>query len=917
MSIGDTAQLARRCERLGSFVGRGAELDQVRRLLASKRVVTLVGPPGVGKTRLALQLGADLGLTSASEVCVIELADAASAGDVAGVVSAALGVTPGCFLGHALDGRGDLLVILDNCEHMVEGCNAVVGAIVAAGDGPRVLATSQVPLGLRDEAVFRLAPLSLPAADEVRMPEAFVHSEAVQLFCARAEAAGSTFLPNASNAAAVVELCRCLDGLPLAIELAAPLVVALSPEAMVDQLERDSNLSWQAWPDSLPRHHSPEAALKWSCGLLGGGERTLLRSLGVFAASFDAEMAQAVCAPEVGGAQVRSSLATLTQRSLVVVADGSGPHPHPRYRLLDNMRRVLGAELDHSPEGREVRARHARWCLGLVDAAGDPDRDQDWCQRLHVDPAEVTAALQWALEAADAELAFALVRAQVALCRRRGEHASAREWLERVVALEAPAPASLRAKVLLEAGGMAAVGGDLPAAMAHLRQSAAAYHGEGDHQGEACALSTLGFVSLLGEEPAAGLDSLDQGVATARAGCGDASLAEALAASGRARLLVGEVALAEEHFSESLVLARRTGHHTVLAQASAGLGQVSIVQGRYEPAARLLSDALVRSREENEPHATAVALAGLGELARLQGQDSEAQERFEECATLGREAQVPYPLGRALVGLGRLAQARGQLTEANQRFEEALRTANQAHIPFLVGPSFLGLGEVSLMRGETSPARALLVEALAVARSAADKLGQASALFSLGRLARIQGELEKASLLHCEALELRTEVGDQAGIADSLEAMGGLTVGETRAARLFGAAKSLRGAGFIRPTWLQEEYARDVALTYERLSDERFEAAYVDGAGLGSEEAVVYAMSPAPGEHPLEGWEALTRAERRIVDLVARGLSNRDIADELFISARTVQTHLRHVFPKLGVASRSALAKAVLRRRAG
>lgn len=435
MSIGDTSQLAHRCERLGAFVGRGAELEQVRRMLASKRLVTVVGPPGVGKTRLGLQLGADLCLTSASEVCVVELADVVSAGEVAGVVSTALGIAPGCSLGHALDGRGDLLVVLDNCEHMVEACATVVGAIVAARDGPRLLATSQVALGLRDEAVFRLAPLHLPQAGEVQLPEAFVHSEAVQLFCARAEAAGGTFLPNASNAAAVVALCRHLDGLPLAIEMAAPLTLALSPEQMLAQLEQGSALPWQAWADSPPRHHTPEAALSRSCGLLGGAERAVLRGLSVFASSFEADVAQAVCAPEAGAAQVRSALTTLTQRSLVV-ADGSGPHP--RYRLLDTMRRVLGAELDRIPTGQRVRARHARWCLGSVDAAGDPGRDQDWCQRLHVDPAEVTAALQWALEAVDAEVAFALVRAQVALCRRRGEHASAREWLERVVASKRP-----------------------------------------------------------------------------------------------------------------------------------------------------------------------------------------------------------------------------------------------------------------------------------------------------------------------------------------------------------------------------------------------------------------------------------------------------------------------------------------------
>jgi DNA-binding CsgD family transcriptional regulator len=270
------------------------------------------------------------------------------------------------------------------------------------------------------------------------------------------------------------------------------------------------------------------------------------------------------------------------------------------------------------------------------------------------------------------------------------------------------------------------------------------------------------------------------------------------------------------------------------------------------------------------------------------------------------------------VGLGRLAQARGQLTEANQRFEEALRTANQAHIPFLVWPSFLGLGEVSLMRGETALAHGLLGEALAVARSAADKLGHAAALSSLGRLARTKGEPEKASLLHCEALELRTEVGDRAGIVDSLEALAGLALDKAdaeRGVRLFAAAQVLRDAGLLRPAWLEDEYRAELARAPGGLDSKAFEAAWAAGSSMTLEEAVAHArQAEAPAEKRDRRWEALTEKEREVANLVAKGMTNREVAERLFVSPRTVQSHLSHIYTKLGITNRATLVSEVLRR---
>jgi predicted ATPase/DNA-binding CsgD family transcriptional regulator len=907
---------------LASLVGREREVAELAELLGRWRLVTLTGPPGVGKSRLALEVAAEVAHRRGRRVAFVDLVPLREPDRVLGALKDALGLgqaqdPPSLAAGVDSVGHDQgVLVVVDNCEHVIDACAEAVEALLRRWPALQVLATSREPLRVGGEVLCPVMPLSVPGPGADPLPGVFVDSDAVRLFYERAAAVQRGFIPTPDTAAMVAELCRRLDGLPLAIELAAALVPVLSPVEIGAHLDDRLSLLALGRRTVPGRHQSLEAALEWSYELLRAPEQVLLRRLSVFAGGFSLAAAEEVCAGgDVGRGEVVGLLTTLVGRSLV---SATATAPTTRYRLLETIGRFAHAKLVEAGEAQQLSQRHARWCVQLVEAAGDARPRSEVLAKLDADRDNVRAALEWAVAEENSELALRLARAQVALCRARGHHREAREWLERGLGLSG-SPAELRAQALAAAGVLAATAGDVAAARARLQESLSLSRASGDPAGAARSLGLLGFVSL-GDDPHWALEALDESVALARSVGEDAGLADALAVVGRAQLLVGDAASSRRHFSEALATARRSGDPTAVANALVGLGAVSVVQGEHRAAEAWLLEGLAVARELPDNHTTAVALAWLGELDRLRGDDDQAQPRLREALELARSAEIPYLEAAALLGLGRLAQARGELAIAGSRFQEALLAARRTGVPYLVAPCLTGLAEVSLSSG-AGPGQ-LLEEALAVARGAGDRLAEASALTVLAKASRAEGHTERAGVLYHQAVGLYSEAGDRVGIADCLEGWAGLASAEgeaARAARLLGAAQSVRDiSGVARAVAYRGGYDADVAAARQALGDDAFEREWAKGVGLPLEEAIAYAArrrGPRPRSH--EGWEALTSTEQQVAELVALGLTNKEVAERLFVSPRTVQSHLRHIFAKLGVATRAALARELLDRRRG
>jgi len=432
------------------LVGRDRDAEDVAKVLARSSILTLVGPPGVGKSRLAADVARRLHGSGSATVVMVDLGRATDAIAVTTLVARAIGANrlsePADEDPTAAEG---VVVVLDDCDRVAPAA-AVAEALVDGG--VRVLATGRRPLGADGEAVWRVPPLRLPQPGHDELPDVFIDSEAVQLFCDRAASADRGFIPISDNAEAIAEICRHLDGLPLAIELAARAVAAYSPAQIAARLGGSLSFLTRGYCTADPRHHSLEASLAWSWEMLSGPEQALLRRLSVFSGTFSDEAAAAVCVgAEVAAAKVFGLLGSLVDKSVLETVTVAG---RTRYRLLHVIRLYghgrlgsFGTELD------ELTARHCQYYLTAVESEGGPDTEGSrFIERLEDDHDNVGSALEWAMAADRAVDALRLGSAYVCLCWARGDHGRARSWLQRLALVAGEAPAELRSAARRAAG---------------------------------------------------------------------------------------------------------------------------------------------------------------------------------------------------------------------------------------------------------------------------------------------------------------------------------------------------------------------------------------------------------------------------------------------------------------------------------
>lgn len=892
---------------LSSFVGRDEAKQAVLSRLRASRLVTLTGAGGVGKTRLAVEVAAKLGAEGVA-VVFVDLAEVAPGDSVLPAVAASVGADSDAHqtgfdavVATVDDDRA--VVVVDNCEHVRASCAAAVRAVLEACAQVQVLATSRQRLGIAGEVTWPVPSLSL--TDDTGVANAF-ECEAVRLFCERAAAVRPGFVPTADDVGAIVEICRRVDGNPLAIELATARVVALSPVDIAVRLDEPLRFLVASQGAITVRHRSLEAVQEWSWALLSPAEKALLARLSVFHAVFTADAVAAVCpGGEVAAEDVVEVLSALVDKSVLVADIGPGG---ASYRLASTLRPFAAAKLAAAGEVEAVADRHACWCAETVAETGVVRAEAGRGERWAVGCADLAVALEWAASSGRAELAVRLGMKLVRGCRAAGDQAAARQWLERVVAASSDAPATLRARVLIDDAWEALKTGQLAAAHTQLEHAVALARQAGDPGSLAQGLAITGFASVIEGDTVAGLTLLADGLALARSTGDPGCLAEVLAAAANARLLVGDIDAAQAASSECRTVAGDAAPREILAGAALACGRVALVRGDYQAAEDELACALKLGREVGDAHAAALALAWLGELACRGGDAATAHEAFADSLREAGEA-LPWPRAEALVGLGRLACA--DPGRARGCFAEALQLARAGGPAHMVSRCLRGLALAAQAAGDHETVQPLLEEALAAARGCRDPLGEADAREELARIVARRGEDRRAATLHRQALTLRRRVGDPAAAAGSLEGLAAVVAAgdAAAAARLMGAAEGLRQRhGCPRPAHHRFEHEAAVAAVRQRLGLESFDAAWAAGSRLSTEEVVTAATSRGKRRsRPSTGWAALTPAEREVATLAAHGHSNQAIADEMVVSRRTVETHLQHAYAKLGIRSRGEL----------
>jgi predicted ATPase/DNA-binding CsgD family transcriptional regulator len=914
---------------LSDFVGRAHEIAEVAKLMKASPVVTLTGPSGIGKTRLALEVARRLQGDYPEGVWFVDLAPITDPQLVPQAVASAIGLEsepgrdPLDWVCNRLRARS-ALVVVDNCEHLVEACAELAERVIEDCNGISLLATSQRALEIEAERIATVPALSLPKGNRVPSRELALESDAIRLFCTRAAASHRGFRLTDEVLPLVAQICQRLDGIPLAIELAASRVAVLGPAEIAERLGERFRLLTQGWAGAPARHQTLRGALDWSHDLLSEREAVLFRRLSVFTGGMGLHAVEKVCSgDDLHSDHVVDLLTSLVAKSLLV-ADTT--RPRARYHMLETIRAYARYRLGEAGEGHALSCRHATWCVALAEGewgrivAGDPAASLDTLEAEHDN---LRAAMEWAI-GADPGTGLRLVTALTPFWESRGYFAEGRQWLQRAVdvsevaarsSTSAASPPFLHARALWGLGLMATLVGDFVFARPVVEQSLKLARHAGAEQAQAHALNLLGLISILTQDPLAGIPLLEESVALARS-AGDASLtATALIGLGRARLFLSEIDLARAAFDECVALGVEAPIGALI-----GLARTALAAGEEDRARQLFDEVLPKLSEAGDRFETALVLSFVGELAWTAGDPATARARLEEGLELSVAMGAPFPRVRCLYGLARVAHTDGDGDAAVGLVNEACVVATSTRLPYALVRSLHARAGMRLASGDHAGAEKDYDDAVGVAQANSDRAGAARSLYGLAGVARARGACDEAMALLYDALTIQADIGS-AGIPSSLEAMAGMGADQgrpARAARLFGAAEALRQAhGERRAPDEAAAYAADVAHLRSVLDSSELDEAWAQGGALSRPEAVALALR-GPGARdrgrPSYGWASLTPAERQIADLVAEGLSNREIGTRLFISHRTVQGHLARVFAKLGVRSRREVREAIRNR---
>ena len=902
---------------LSTFVGRQEEIASVVDLVRASRVVTLTGAGGAGKTRLAQHVAAQLADEWLDGAWWVELAPL-DAGGVLAEVATVLRVNDPGALADRLSAR-ELLVVLDNCEHVLDVVAPLVQSIVAKCPSVRVLATSRGPLDVPAEVTWRVPPLGVPNVAEAVTVERLAQFDAVHLFIDRARRARPNFELTSDNGPAVAELCARLDGIPLAIELAAARTKSLTPQQVLGGLDDAFRLLTGGSRLVMARQQTLEASIAWSHELLGAPERVLLRRLSVFAGGWDLEAAEAVCGGgELDAMGVLDALERLIDQSLVRVDENGST---ARYQMLETVRQFAARQLDTTGESDTVVRAHTEWFRRFVLRPGaDPYGPQEplLIARFTAEMGNIASAFRELEADGDGDVLGDAVLAVVPFWNsvqqtRSGE---AVLWLGKALAVDSGAPTARRARLLHASGEHGMHTGQPFVFWPDLQAAIEVGEAVSDVRTVAAARGILGMgIGLF--DHSAGMEMLERALAEAT------SIQDDLAIVGvlywQACLCWAnafDIRRATSILEDGEPLVKKVGSESI---SSAWVGCQAFVRSIAGDHAGVRTALAALPTTRLMPPGEVMRLQHEWQLAADLGEPGRTTRWFVDALLAFERGQngLAITLMRELV-----ADVLRQRDELEQWEALLEHTRQNALFPREASFSRFKQAQAHVIHGDVVAARSAFDDAHAQLVGTTNAwrdwtLYRLLAHTTEALIHRAEGDPVRAE----EAVQsLLTVAVEQWFIRDALlalEMLAGLATARgswVEAGRLAGAAQGQRDARQLhsRVEPFRSMLTNDLVAARAALGDDSFDAAFAEGRRLSFDDAVAYARrSRGDRGRPTIGWSALTPTERRVADLARLGRSNAEIGRELLMGIETVKTHLSSVYAKVGGANRTKLAALV------
>jgi predicted ATPase/DNA-binding XRE family transcriptional regulator len=798
---------------MSSFIGRNKELEEIKSFIIRNRLVTLAGLGGIGKTRLSLETARKMADTFPDGIWFVELAPVLEPALVPQVMINTLGLieqanrSPQTILVDFLRDKKSFL-ILDNCEHVIQACAQLAETLLQACPDLKILATSREPLGIPGELTFNVAPLSIPDIGQPFAADHLADYEAVRLFLERAQTVLPDFKLTIHNAFAISQVCQHLDGIPLALELAAARVRGLGIEQIASRLDDRFHLLTGGARTVLPRHQTLQASIDWSHDLLTESERVLLRRLSIFAGGWTLEAAEQVCADGgINSNQILDLLLHLVDKSLVVAETQA---TETRYQMLETIRQYAREKLWAAGEEENMRQRQLVYFVDLAERAELNLRAFDmviWLDRMEAELDNIRMALDWAQES-DIEAQLRLASALLWFWHIRGHVNEGVDWLERGLSLDAleqgdqplrPRRAMIRGKAL-NATGLLRGEAHIGKAAEYFEESLLLFKALGSPGKQGMAYALMGLAGWTG------IPKNDQSLSLFREVNDKFGIAQCLMSRANYARIEGDFIRAKTIGEEHLVLRKEIGDKDGISIAQAHLGAIVLRQGDYQQARELFESSLSGFREVGNVQFVCMAFSGLSAIAREQNQLEQAAEILQESLFVAQNAGLTYATPTIFDDLGRLACEQGNYDLATKMFNEEL----------------------------------------IMCRDIEDKHGTASALHGLGQIAQSTGNHFVAHSFYSKSIWLGSEISSLWIVIINLAAFAQLaTTYEEfeKAGRLIGLIEtrfpSLRFELF--PT-KRAEVDQSIVTARAALGEEAFATAYEEGKNMTLDEAIAYAL---------------------------------------------------------------------------